>query len=270
MAKVLDALGDRMKMYERAGSGAKMMHLLPVLARIDGRTFSSFTTGLERPYDVRLSKMMADTTAFLVKETNAVVGYCQSDEITLVMYSDKPDTQLFFDGKHSKITSQLAALASVYFFKLTQECLPDQYAAKMPTFDCRVWNVPTKMEAVNCILWREQDATRNSITMAARSYYSDKELFGKHGGQMQEMLFQKGVNWNDYPAFFKRGTYIQRRVLTTPFTSEELSKLPPLHHAHKNPDLLIERSEYRTLNMPPISKVVNREDVIFNGRNPLE
>lgn len=267
--KTLDALGDRMKGYEQAGAGKRMMPLLPVMVRIDGRAFSSFTTGLDRPYDARLSQMMIDTTSFLVKETNAVIGYCQSDEISLVLYSDKPDTQLFFDGKHSKLTSQLAALASVFFFRLTQERLPPSYADKMPTFDCRVWNVPNQIEAVNCLQWREHDATKNSITMAARTCYSDKQLFGKHGGQMQEMLHQKGINWNDYPAFFKRGTYIQRRVLATPFTTDELDKLPPLHHARQNPSLVIERSEFRPLDMPPISKVINRVGVVFDGLDPI-
>jgi tRNA(His) 5'-end guanylyltransferase len=264
-----DVLGDRMKLYERMGSGAKLMPLLPVMVRIDGRTFSSFTRGLARPYDDRLSQMMIDTTSFLVKETNAVIGYCQSDEISLVLYSDKPGTQLYFDGKHSKLTSQLAALASVFFFRLTQEKLPKEYAEKLPTFDCRVWNVPTKEEAVNCLLWREQDATKNSITMAARTCYSDKQLFGKHGGEMQELLFQKGINWNDYPAFFKRGTYIQRRVLATPFTTEELDKLPPLHHARRDPNLVIERSEFRAIDMPPIARVTNRVGVVFHGLDPI-
>lgn len=265
-----DALGDRMKEYERAGAGAKMMPLLPVMVRIDGRSFSSFTRGLKRPYDDRLSQMMIDTTEFLVQETNAVIGYCQSDEISLVLYSDRPNTQLYFDGKHSKLTSQLAALASVFFFRLTQERLPPDYAAKLPTFDCRVWNVPTKEEAVNCLLWREQDATKNSVSMAARAHYSHKQLENKHGGEMQEMLFQKGVNWNDYPAFFKRGTYVQRRVLTTKFTAEELDKLPPLHHARQNPDLVVERSEVRVIDMPPIARVVNRVDVVFHGLDPIK
>lgn len=264
-----DELGDRMKSYENAGAGLKLMPLLPVMARIDGRSFHSFTRGLTRPYDERLSRMLIDTTKWLVQETNAVMGYCQSDEISLCFYASDPAVQIFFDGRHSKMTSQLAALTSVYFFRLTQERLGVEYAAKMPTFDARVWNVPNKVEATNCFLWREWDATKNSISMATRDLYSHQALDGKNGKDMQEMLFQKGVNWNDYPAFFKRGTYIQRRVVSKPFTAVELDALPLKHNARINPGLVVERSEYRELEMPPLGRVTNRVNVIFDGAEPV-
>lgn len=264
-----DELGDRMKEYEEAGAGKKLMKLLPVLARIDGRAFSSFTEGLDRPYDPVMSQMMVDTTKHLVKETNALMGYCQSDEISLLLYSDKPGTQIYFDGRHSKITSQLAAQASVFFFSLTQERLDPCYSAKTPTFDCRVWNVPNKSEAANCFLWRELDATRNSISMAAHHYFDQPELHGVSCSEMQEMLFSKGINWNDYPAFFKRGTYVRREVVNARFSAEELDKLPPLHNARKNPDLLVERSVVEAMAMPPFNRVINREGVLFNGEKPL-
>jgi tRNA(His) 5'-end guanylyltransferase len=79
----------------------------------------------------------------------------------------------------------------------------------MPRFDARVYVVPTLEEAVNSFLWREQDATKNSITMAASAYYSHNELMNKNGSEKQEMLFQKEVNWNDYPTFFIRVSYVQ-------------------------------------------------------------
>ncbi len=264
-----DALGDRMKMLERGAIMERFMPLLPLMARIDGRSFHGFTQGLERPYDARMSRMMIDTTKYLVKETGATIGYCQSDEISLCWYSSSYDSQLFFDGRVFKVVSQLAAMTTLYFYELCQEKLPPEYAKKRPTFDCRAWNVPNKTEAVNTLLWRELDASKNSISMAARSVFKHGELMNKNGSEMQEMLWQKGINWNDYPVFFRRGTFVQRKTISRKFTTTELADLPPKHKAHSTPELTFSRSEYVELDLPPLNKVANREDVIFEGADPV-
>lgn len=265
----MDALGDRMKMYERVEAERMAMPLLPVLARLDGRAFSSFTRGMERPYDVRMHACMLTTTKKLVEETNAVCGYTQSDEITLAWYSPNMKTQIYFDGRIQKMVSTLAAYCSVIFNELLAIELPE-YKHKTPTFDCRVWQVPTLVEAANAFQWREFDATKNSISMAAQSVFSHKQLHKKHTGEMQEMLFQKGIYWNDYPDWFKRGSYVQRRKRIGKISPEELETLPPLHHARKNPDMEFERHEVRRLDLPPLSKISNPVDVLFWGMDPLE
>jgi tRNA(His) 5'-end guanylyltransferase len=264
-----DEFGDRMKEYEKMHSG-RLMPLLPAFARLDGVAFHTFTKGLRRPYDEGLTKLMVATTQFLAQNTNARLAYTQSDEITLMWYSDNYKSQIYFDGKIAKLTSVLAARASAYFNHWLEDYLPGKVSGDhaMPVFDCRVWSVPNQIEASNVFLWREQDATRNSISMAAQSNYSHKELHGKNCSQMQEMLFQKGINWNDYPAFFKRGTYVQRHTVIRPFSADEIENLPEKHEARKNPELEITRSEFRTLDMPPFSKVVNKTSVLFNGGNP--
>src|SRR5690606_17053825 len=167
-----------------------------------------------------------------------------------------------------KMTSTLAAMATVYFNRLLPRFFPPEYSERMPTFDARVWNVPNIQEGANAFLWREQDGTKNSISMAARCYYSHQELMNKNGSEMQEMLWQKGVNWNDYPAHFKRGTYIQRRKTVRKFTTEELEKLPEKHEARRNPDLMVERTDYFPLELPPLAKVYNRARVLFLGHPP--
>jgi tRNA(His) 5'-end guanylyltransferase len=263
-----DNFGDRMKLYEMSEAGRKLMPLLPVIARLDGRSFHGFVRGLERPYDRRLSNLMVETTKYLVSETNACCGYTQSDEITLGWYEPEFGSQLLFDGRVSKTTSILAALCSVFFNKRLPDFLSDEYAEKMPIFDCRVWCVPNVAEGANAFLWREHDATKNSISMAARHYYSHNELDHKSGPEMQEMLWRKGVNWNDYPTFFKRGTFVQRKKVVRPFTTEEMDKLPPRHEARINPNLLVERTEYVVLDMPPFGKIANRAEVIFFGAEP--
>lgn len=262
-----DVLGDRMKEYENSTCGIKLMQKIPVIARLDGKAFSKFTKGLARPYDERLTKLMVETTKYLVKETNANCGYHQSDEITLVWYSDKIDSDMYFGGRLFKMISDLAAMASVFFNRHLPEYIAEK-AHLMPRFDCRVFNVPTREEAANIFLWRELDATKNSISMAASHYYSHKVLENKNGSQKQEMLFQKGVNWNDYPAFFKRGTYIQRRKSSRKFTPNELVKLPAKHQARKNPDLMIERWSLVELDIAPIITIKNRAEVILYGAEP--
>ena len=113
------------------------------------------------------------------------------------------------------------------------------------------------------------DATRNSISMAAQALYSHKELHLKSSAEMQEMIFQKGINWNDYPPRFKRGGYFHRILTERKFTSDELESLPPLHDARKNPDLLIKRHSIERLEIPPLMKIKNRAAVIFDNAIPV-
>lgn len=263
-----DDLGDRMKLYEKAEAGRRFMPLLPVMARIDGRAFHSFTQGMERPYDSIFSGCMVDTTMQLVKDTGACMGYTQSDEITLAWLADNHKSQIWFDGRVAKMTSQLAAQATLIFYRLVVERMP-QYADRLPTFDARVWNVPSRTEGANVFLWREWDATKNSVSMAASAYYSHKKLMGKNSAQKHDMLFEAGVNWNDYPAVFKRGAYVQRQTMLTRFSIEELERLPKKHEARSNPELLVERKVCAVLDLPPLATVANRADIIFDGAEPV-
>lgn len=267
-----DEFGDRMKLYEGVESERRLMPLIPAIARLDGKCFTKFTEGLQRPFDPRFSDLMVATMVFLVKKTNASCGYTQSDEITLGWYSWDYKSEFWFDGRIQKINSVLSAMTSVFFNRKLASFVPEKEEAitdgEGPVFDCRVWNVPTVEEGANAFLWREQDATKNSISMATRHYYSPKEMHLKSGAEMQEMLWKKGVNWNDYPASFKRGVYLQRKKIVSRFTEDEIEALPPQHNARTNPDLVVERTEYRRLDLPKMTTVVNRASVIFFGAEP--
>lgn len=263
-----DALGDRMKLYERSETARRLLPLVPAVARIDGRSFSTLTSVLPRPFDPRLSRLMIDTVRFLVEQTSATVGYTQSDEISLLWFSDSIKREIFFDGRLQKMTSTLAALASVYFVRHLPAAVPE-LADALPVFDCRVWNVPTREEAANVFLWREQDAAKNSVSMAARAHYPHGALHEKSSREMQAMLLEKNINWNDYPAFFKRGTFVQKRRVSRAFTAEERAALHPQHHARAQPDLVVERSSIVELAMPPFGRVTNRVDVLFDGADPV-
>ncbi len=263
-----DSFGDRMKVYESRETDRACLPLLPVYARLDGRCFSRFTGTFSRPFDERITSAMIETAGYMVRETRATIGYTQSDEISLVWGVE--ETQDFlFGGKFQKLTSVLAGMASAFF---TQYCLTHKdshlrYSAAMhiPTFDCRVLQLPSQMEASNMILWREQDATKNAVNSAARSLYSHKQLQGKSQSQMQEMIFQKGVNFNDYPDFFKRGVFLRRERFVKTLSEAEIERIPALH---RPPDGIVVRSEVVTVPMPVFSKVTNRVDVVFGGAIP--
>lgn len=263
-----DLLGDRMKMYEGYESDRRLMPLLPVVARLDGAGFSKFTKGMDRPVDTRFRDAMTALACFLVEMSGAKMGYTQSDEITLVWYSDNLKSQIFFDGRVLKMATHLAARASVFFNQHIEKYM-SEYASRNPVFDCRVHNVPTQIEAANNVLWREFDATKNSITMLAQCHFSHKQLMGKSGKDKLDMLIAKGINWNSYPASFKRGVYVQRRKVLRRFSSEELQRLPEKHEARANPNMVIERQEVQVIEMPIFQKVTNRVEVVFGGADPI-
>lgn len=257
-------LGDRMKMYEGAETKRRFLPLLPVYARIDGRNFSNFTRGMDRPFDEHMTETMVETTKRLVDETGALAGYTQSDEISLLWYRPNSKSQIFFDGKIYKIVSVTAALTTSIFTRLAQEHWPDKVDRKPPTFDCRAFQFPTKEEAANVFLWREIDATKNAINMAAFCLFSHKELHKKNCDEQQEMLFQMGVNFNDYPPRFKRGTFVLRRTVVKDLEPRVLAKIPEQHR----PDGPIERQIVTRIDMPQFSKVTNRVGVLFDNADP--
>ena len=207
---------------------------------------------------------MVEVTKFLVDNTGARVGYTQSDEISLIYYADDVKQYLFFDGKIQKIISVLASMATAIFNNLATQQLPTDLVHEYAFFDCRAWVVPSKDEAANAILWREYDATKNSRMSACRAVYSHKAMLNKSTNEQLDMLLAKGINWNNYPASFKRGVYVQRREVERELTANELAKIPEAHR----PVGAIKRNEVRVIEMPVLSKVVNRVDVLFDGAVP--
>ena len=206
-------LGDRIKVYEKMETSDKFMPLLPIYARIDGRSFSNFTKNMTKPYDRVMSQIMMEVTKYLVQETGACIGYTQSDEISLVYFQKSMESDVFFSGKKQKMVSVLAALATAKFVELALKFYPEECAKRLPVFDCRIFQVPSMVEAANCLVWRSQDAIRNSIQMAGRAVFSHSELDRKNQNQILDMLInEKGINWNDYPKYFKEGSFWQRQT----------------------------------------------------------
>jgi tRNA(His) 5'-end guanylyltransferase len=213
---------------------------------------------------------MRKVATYLGDEFNSRAVYTESDEISLVWHLDDPKSEFYGGGKVMKLTSHLAAKATWKFTSLLPEFIPEK-VGKETCFDARVWVVPSRAEACNVILWRQQDAYRNAVQMAARSVYSHADCYEKNSSDLHEMLFTKGINFNDYPKYFKGGSLFLRRNVVRKFSAEELEALPPKHEARRNPDLVFERSEWSDFTDAPIlSKISNRVEFIFEGAEPVK
>jgi tRNA(His) 5'-end guanylyltransferase len=207
-----DSLGDRMKRdYE-----ARTRYFLPrrtyTLVRIDGKSFHRYTRDCARPYDLDLmADMDATAQALCAQVEGARCAYVQSDEISLLLTDfDSPRTQAYFDGNLQKICSITASMATAHFNRARARRTPGT-DTEPACFDSRVWTIPQEIEVFHYFLWRQQDASKNSVSMTARAYFPHNRLHGRSSAEMQEMLFQEyGVNWNDLPVGFKRGRFIER------------------------------------------------------------
>lgn len=206
-----DELGERMKENYEQRTRLFLPRRTYTIIRLDGKAFHTYTKGFKRPYDTNLMRIMDQTTVKLCESIQGVkMAFTQSDEISLLLTDfETPHTDAWFDGNVQKITSVSASIATAAFnngMYLDEEIMASM--DKVAYFDSRVFTVPDLNEVVNYFIWRQQDATRNSIQMGAQALYSQKQLHGKDTSELQELMFQKGVNWNDYPAGFKRGRMI--------------------------------------------------------------
>jgi tRNA(His) 5'-end guanylyltransferase len=206
---------------------------MPVIIRLDGKAFHTFTRGFEKPFDEVMMQTMQQTTLKLCQEIQGCVfGYTQSDEITLVLVDyNTIDTDAWFDYSVQKMCSVAASMCTLYFNKYfisnccnkinniedkaesteNEQKLIKTYERAMlkgAMFDARVFNIPRE-ELINCVLWRIKDSVRNSVSSLAQSKFSHKELHGKNSSQMQDMLMETfGINWNNLSNFEKTGTLV--------------------------------------------------------------
>lgn len=233
---VSDMLGNRMKEYERRNQ-YWLQRRTPVAIRVDMKAGHSFTEGFQRPFDKIFVKSIQETAKFMCENIQgAVLSFQQSDEITIILQDYKTlITDAWFDYRTDKLCSISASMATMAFnkfftknvnyFEMTHEhddtineyCTTLVNAAeKGAMFDARCFNIP-KEEVCNLIYWRQLDATRNSIQMVGQANFSHKELQNKSCNMIQEMLFaEKGINWNDYPTYLKRGSCCIKTTIQNP------------------------------------------------------
>jgi tRNA(His) guanylyltransferase len=204
-----DSLGDRMKRYEDVPR-ISLTPRMPMVIRVDGRAFHTYTRAFDKPWSHVIRDAMTSAAIALMEEVSgAKFAYLQSDEISLaVTDDDRLDSQAWFGKGVQKICSVAASIATVVFNDHMRELLGHRARA---TFDARCWVIPRE-DLNNYYLWRQRDATRNSVFLLGQAHFSHKALQGKSGAQIQDMLMlQSGVNWNDLETWKKRGWGIVRR-----------------------------------------------------------
>lgn len=213
-----DSLGDRMKNYEKVSS-YRLVPRSPVIIRLDGKAFHTFTKKCNKPFDQDLIDSMALSAQAVANEIQGFkLAYVQSDEASFVLTDyDEINTQGWFDYKLSKIVSIAASIMTANFNKIYGS------SEKLAYFDARAFNIP-ESEIANCILWRIKDWNRNSIQMYSRAFYSHKELNKKNVSDMHEMLYKKGKNWSkDLSAQIKNGTFILKGIPNLIFIDQEIN-----------------------------------------------
>lgn len=204
------SLGDRMKRYESAARTV-LPGRMPVILRADGKAFHNYTRDCARPWDEKLIAAMNAVAIRLCEEIQgAVLGYVQSDEISILMHCYKRhDSAAWFENQVQKIVSVAASIAGA---TMTAESVQVFGDTRLAYFDARAFVVP-ESEVCNYFLWRQQDASRNSVQMLAQSMFSPREMHGKNCAVLQEMVYQKsGQNWNDIPTHLRRGRCVVRRT----------------------------------------------------------
>ena len=255
---------------------------LGIIARLDGRSFHTFCRGLKKPFCYELVETMQEVTKFLVEETHAQLGYVQSDEISLCWLDP---SKAPFDGKLFKLQSVLASLATSKFVNYIYKKYSEIFSSEItddenikswtllcekcqkiiPSFDCRVFQLPNEVELANTFVWREIDAVRNSVSMLAQANFSHKELQGKDRKAMLTMLEEKGIRWNELRDDLKRGAYFKRVLIEKELDDKTWNKIPE----NKKPESRkVIRSEIQQYNIPEMKNVENKVGVYFYGEEP--
>lgn len=227
-----DEIMLRMKRNYESRSKTFLTRRTPVIIRLDGKAFHTYTKGLNKPFDEGLIEDMQSTAIYLCQHIQgAKCAYTQSDEISILVTDfDTLTTDAWFDYNVQKMTSVSASLATGIFNQLRMsrhlseiwetdldnEDILNTFSEnidKLPlaNFDSRVFNIPPD-EVGNYFYARQRDAIKNSVAMLAQSLYSHSELHEKNGNEMQEMCFQKGHNWNDLHFSKKRGSFIVKNI----------------------------------------------------------
>lgn len=265
MSREKDPTGDKLKAFE---IDPVLDPTLPIILRLDGRAFHTWTRCVDRPYDPRLNGLMHYVMVNLAVEANARYAYTQSDEITLVLLAEGK-AQPLFGARTQKLCSLLASLASAVFnTSMHTFDIPYDVFARKATFDCRAYNVPDRATAAEVVLWREADAIRNSSLGRGQEFMSANQLHGKSAKEVRAHLASISKTWGELPPERKFGSAVHRRAIKRKFYAEEIEKLPAKHEARTNPDLEVLRHELMKVELPLRWTCSNAEGVIFDGELP--
>lgn len=252
------ALGERMKGYEHAARSTLPMRM-PVILRVDGKAFHTWTRGCERPFDDRFIAAMDAVAIALCEELQgAVLAYAQSDEISVLLHNYKRlKSYAWFDNQVQKMVSVSASIAAATMTAASTAIFGE---TRMAFFDSRVFVLP-EAEVANYFIWRQQDASRNSVQMVAQALFPQRVLHGRNTAQLQEMIYaESGQNWNDLPVHKRRGRCVRRQI------GAEVTSTRPAWFVDMAPPLFTQERDYVTQHLavepedePPLPRFGDEE-----------
>lgn len=248
-ARDIEQLGVDQKKFEAIKSDILMPNI-PIIARLDGKAFHTFTKDLKKPFDLDLQACMKETLVTLCEKYNADLGYSQSDEITLVWYNTD-SKKMIFDGRRDKYMSLLASACTLAFYKAILKHLPVK-ADDFPQFDCRIFQVPSASHVFANVLWRWLDARKNSVSMLASSVFNEKDLLKKSTGERKKMLLDKGYDWESYPTDCKTGYFCKKIVYYKKVTCDIKHRENIQDAVELDGDLYVARKKYAIVDVPSL------------------
>lgn len=262
-------LSERLKTYEAVTTETRLIEKLPIYARIDMRAGHTWCHGLQKPFDQRYVAAMQKATAYIVEKTGAAMGMTQSDEASFVWLDD---TKIPFGTRLFKLQSVLASMfTSAFIVEASRNGLAPRIAKALPSFDCRVLNLPNLEEAANMVMWRSMDSVKNSITLLALEHFSNKQIHGKNGEEKIRMLAENGVDYYAVPENLRLGSFFRRETYEKALAPTELAKIPEKQRIlDENGEMKVVRSHIVAFSPKmPLTEIVNKSGVLFLSEEPV-
>lgn len=222
-----DNLGNRIKGYEEVAK-YKLLRRTPVLIRVDGRAFHTFTKNAKKPFDKNVIDAMIYATEMTAKEMSGFeLAYVQSDEATFLLQDYATlSTQPWFDYEVNKLVSITASAFTAYFNSYWFNYFSSTDGeTKFAMFDARAFNMPYD-DTPNAFIWRQQDWIRNSVQMKARAHFTHKHLENVSVEEIKQELYNIGVPWESLTDTEKYGTFITKDgKLSARFSYEQIKMM---------------------------------------------
>lgn len=259
----------RMKTYEAVTTETRLIERLPIYARVDMRAGHTWCRGLRKPFDPCYAAAMRSATMYIVEETGAAVGMTQSDEASFVWLDD---TRVPFGTRLFKLQSVLASMFTAAFMRpYINAKMQDAVLKRLPSFDCRVLNMPSLTEAANMITWRSMDSVKNSITLLALEHFSNKQIHGRNGEEKIRMLAEKGVDYYALPEEYRLGSFFRRETYEKTLTPAELAKIPEKQRIlDENGEMKVVRSHVVAFSPKmPLTEIANKPGALFMSEEPV-
>lgn len=262
-------MSERLKTYEAVTTETRLIEKLPIYARVDMRAGHTWCHGLQKPFDQRYAAAMQKATAYVVEKTGAAMGMTQSDEASFVWLDD---TKIPFGTRLFKLQSVLASMfTSAFIVEAGRNGLAPRIAKTLPSFDCRVLNLPNLEEAANMVMWRSMDSVKNSITLLALEHFSNKQIHGKNGEEKIRMLAEKGVDYYALSEEYRLGSFFRREMYEKTLTPAELAKIPEKQRIlDGNGEMKVVRSHVVAFSPKmPLTEIANKTGALFMSEEPI-